>query len=154
MDNTTSNPSTSAASTLPFPATLTALAAQAQSEGEPLVLLVSTPGCVYCKLVLQNYLLPLRKNAGLHAYQIEANAGNSPEVAKVLSWSSAGADVGNWLSPAEWVARYKVRRYPTVFFFSGDGRELAPRLEGMSVDFYNTYLEGRLAQARLGLAKK
>jgi hypothetical protein len=49
-------------------------------RGEPLVLLVSLPGCPYCELVRRNYLLPARKEAGLQAWQLNVADASTPLV--------------------------------------------------------------------------
>ena len=49
-------------SALPIPDSLPDVAAAAERQGEPLVLLISLRGCPYCELVRRNYLLPARAN--------------------------------------------------------------------------------------------
>ena len=52
---------------LPVPTSLPQAALAAKALGQPLVLLISLPGCVYCELVRRSYLIPLLPDAGLQA---------------------------------------------------------------------------------------
>ena len=54
--------------------------------------------------------------------------------------------------PADQARAWKARFAPTVLFLGPNGQELAERLVGVAVpDFYGSYLEARLAQARARL---
>lgn len=130
-------------SALPFPASLAREGARAQARGEPLVLLVSLPGCPYCELVRRNYLLPMRAE-GLAAWQVDVNDRKR----QVIDFSGA-ASTGAALA-ARWLATYT----PTVLFFDAKGAEVAPRLVGVATpDFYGAYLDEALARARKKLAQ-
>lgn len=128
---------------LPVPASLQAAARQAVTAREPLVVLVSLPGCPYCELVRNNYLLPLR-GEGLHAWQIDVTDRKTP-VAGFAGEASSGAELAR-----QWKARFT----PTVLFFDATGAELAPRLVGIAVpDMYGAYLDDALAAARKRLSE-
>lgn len=131
-------------SALPVPASLAREGARAQARGEPLVLLVSLPGCPYCELVRRNYLLPMRAE-GLPAWQVDVNDRKR----QVLDFSGA-ASTGAALA-ARWQATYT----PTLLFLDAKGIEVATRLVGVAVpDFYGAYLDEALAQARKKLATR
>jgi len=131
-------------SALPVPASLRDAGRQAQAAGEPLVLLVSLPGCPYCELVRRNYLLPMRAE-GLRAWQIDVT-DTQRTVRDFEERASTGAALA---------ARWKAGFTPTVLFFDARGMELADRLVGMtSVDFYGAYLDDALASARHKLSGK
>lgn len=133
-----------AESALPVPASLAVAAQAAAAEREPLVVLVSLPGCPYCELVRRSYLLPLRAQ-GLHAWQIDLTDARTA----VADFSGA-ASTGSQLA-----RRWQARVAPTLLFFDAGGRELAPRLVGIAVpDFFGAYLDERLAAARKGLSGK
>lgn len=122
---------------LPVPASLPAAA-----KNEPLVLLVSLPGCPYCELVRRNYLLPARKASGLHAWQLNITDRTTPLIGFDGKTTTAAAQISAW----------KAGFTPTVLFFGSRGQELAERLVGVAVpDFYGAYLEARLAAARKAL---
>ena len=60
---------------LPVPTSLPQTARRAEAKGEPLVVLITQPGCVYCEMVRRNYLLPARLNDGLQACLLTGCAG-------------------------------------------------------------------------------
>ncbi|MGC1174097.1 hypothetical protein [Polaromonas sp.] len=129
---------------LPVPASLPAAAVAAAARGEPLVLLVTLPGCPYCELVRRHYLLPARTDAGLHAWQLNISDRSSPLTGFDGKATTAAAQVKAW----------KAGFTPTVLFLGPQGQELAERLVGIAVpDFYGAYLDERLATARKALAE-
>jgi thioredoxin-related protein len=122
---------------LPRPKSLATAARQAQAAGGPLVLLVSLQGCPYCELVRRNYLQPMREQEALATWQIDVRDKTAIE----------GFD-GLPTTPMALTRLWAVKVTPTVFFLDAQGREIAPRLEGVAVaDFYGTYLDARLKQA-------
>ena len=132
-------------SALPVPASLPAAAEAAMRLGEPLVVLVTLPGCPYCELVRRSYLLPARQDAGLHAWQLDV----SNRTTALLGFD--GKPTTAALQTAAWKASFT----PTVLFMGARGQELAERLVGVAVpDFYGAYLEDRLAAARKVLAER
>ena len=127
---------------LPVPVSLPGAAQTAAAKKEPLVLLVSLPGCPYCEVVRRNYLLPARRDAGLHAWQLNITDRATPLV---------GFD-GKATTAAEQVALWKAGFTPTVLFLGPSGQDLAERLVGLaSLDFYGAYLDDRLTTARAAL---
>lgn len=128
---------------LPLAHNLRVLAAQQNKLREPLVILLSLPGCPYCELVRRSYLLPYRAEGLLQSWQIDT-ADNSV----LLDFA------GKATSKAAWVKTLKVKVTPTVLFFDSTGLEIASRLEGASVpDFYGSYLDERLATAKRKLGQ-
>jgi thioredoxin-related protein len=126
------------------PASLQDSARDAAAKGEPLVLLVSLPGCPYCELVRRSYLLPMRAE-GLQAFQINVTDNRQP-VRDFAGAVSSGAALAR-----EWKATFT----PTVLFFDARGHEIAQRLVGVAVpDFYGAYLDAELANARGKLGPK
>ena len=124
---------------LPVPVSLPGAAQTAAAKKEPLVLLVSLPGCPYCEVVRRNYLLPGRRDDGLHAWQLNITDRTTPLV---------GFN-GKATTAAEQIAAWKAGFTPTVLFLGPAGQELAERLVGLgSPDFYGAYLDERLATAR------
>lgn len=125
--------------TLPVPASLPQAALSAKVRGEPLVMLISLPGCVYCEMVRRNYLLPGRLNEGLQSWQLNVNDNTTP-LTSFYSQSTTAARQAK-----AWNATFT----PTVLFLGNRGQELAERLTGIAVpDFYGAYLEQRLNSAR------
>lgn len=127
---------------LPVPVSLPGAAQTAAAKREPLVLLVSLPGCPYCEVVRRNYLLPARNEAGLQAWQLNITDRTTPLVGFDGKATTAAAQI------AEWKAGFT----PTVLFLGPVGQEIAERLVGLaSLDFYGAYLDERLATARQAL---
>lgn len=127
---------------LPVPVSLPGAAQTAAAKKEPLVLLVSLPGCPYCEVVRRSYLLPARRDDGLHAWQLNISDRSTPLI---------GFD-GKATTAAEQIAQWKAGFTPTVLFLGAAGQELAERLVGLgSTDFYGAYLDERLATARKAL---
>lgn len=132
------------AAALPAPASLRSAAQAAARQGEPLVVMTTLPGCPYCDLVRNHYLLPLRREGKVQAVQLDIRdrSGNLQDFQ------------GQTTTPAAQARAWKARFAPTVLFLGPDGQELAERLVGVAVpDFYGEYLEARLAEARRKLSK-
>ena len=129
-------------SALPVPTSLPQAAQAAKAQGQPLVLLITLPGCVYCELVRRSYLMPLLANTGLQAWQLDITNRSTPLMGFDGKATTAAAQAKAW----------KASFTPTVLFFGSQGEELAERLVGIAVpDFYGAYLEQRLATARKAL---
>ena len=127
---------------LPVPASLPQVAHSAKTQGQPLVLLISLPGCVYCEMVRRNYLMPMLAESGLQAWQLDITNRSASLIGFDGKPTSAAAQTKAW----------KATFTPTVLFLGSQGQELAERLVGIAVpDFYGVYLEQRLAAARKAL---
>jgi hypothetical protein len=136
------SPVLAADTALPIPDSLPKVAAAANAKGEPLVLLISLPGCPYCELVRRNYLLPGRRDTGLQAWQIDISDSKRPLLGFDGKPTTASAQIKTW----------KANFTPTVLFLGPQGQELAERLVGAGIpDFYGAYLEERLATSRKAL---
>ena len=124
---------------LPVPTSLPQAARRAQAQGQPLVLLISLPGCVYCELVRRSYLLPGQRDGSLQAWQLDV----SNAATRLIGFD--GQPTTAALQAKAWKAIFT----PTVLFLGSQGQELAERLVGIAVpDFYGAYLEQRLTTAR------
>ena len=127
---------------LPVPTSLPQTARRAEAKGEPLVVLITQPGCVYCEMVRRSYLLPARLGNDLQAWQLNVNDNSTP---------LTGFD-GKPTTAARQAKAWKATFTPTVLFIGSQGQELAERLVGIAVpDFYGAYLEQRLTTARKAL---
>lgn len=123
---------------LPWPGDLPALGLQAQRQGEPLMLMVSLPGCPWCELLRRNYLGPMR-NEGVAAFEFMIH-----DRSKLLLDFKAQRTTPDALSKV-----LKIKITPTLLFFNAQGQEIAPRIEGVaSADFIGAILDERLATAR------
>lgn len=133
-----------AAQSLPTPISLRGAALAAAARGEPLVVMTTLKGCVYCELVRNSYLAPMQREGLLVAVQIDVQDRQS----------TLQGFAGDTTTPADQARIWKARFTPTVLFFGPDGKELAERLVGIAVpDFFGEYLNARLFEARSKLKK-
>ncbi|WP_152561979.1 thioredoxin fold domain-containing protein [Cupriavidus sp. SK-3] len=138
---TTSHGALAASTRLPAATDLAAQAKAAATRGEPLVVLVTLPDCVYCETVRRNYLGPQAAAGEIVARELDMTA-NTP---------LRNAD-GSMTTAREWARSRNVTVAPTVLFLDARGRSLATPLRGMQPDFYGAYLEQALDKARSALA--
>jgi thioredoxin-related protein len=123
---------------LPWPANLRQAATQANARGEPMVLMVSLPGCPWCELLRRNYLGPMQSE-GVASFEFMIHERSR----SMLDFKAKRT------TPEAISAAYKVTMTPTVLFLGRDGQEIAPRIEGVaSADFIGAILDERLATAR------
>lgn len=124
---------------LPIPASLRAAAQAARARQEPLVVMVTLKGCAFCDVVRTNYLGPMSQRGEVVAVQVN-----------MLDRKSVLQDLqGRSTTPYDQARAWKARMAPTLLFLDSDGREIAERLEGMTVaDFYGSYLQDRIDTAR------
>lgn len=123
--------------TLPLSRSLPDELAAALAVGEPLLVMASLQGCPWCQLARNNYLVPMHMQEGLPVVQVD-----------FLSQAGSRTFDDRPATHEALLRQWQVTVAPTVLFFGAKGRELAPRLEGMSEDFYAAQLARRLRQAR------
>jgi thioredoxin-related protein len=129
---------------LPTPPDMRISASAAQRSSEPLVILLSLPGCPWCELLRRNYLAPMRSE-GLHAFQ-----WNVQDRQQRIMGFQGEASTGWQLAQS-----YRYQTTPTVLFLNAQGEEIAPRIEGVaSADFLGAMLDERLSAARQHLKKR
>ena len=126
---------------LPAPGSLASALEAALARRRALVVMVSLPGCTWCKLVRESYLAPLLAE-GQPVVEIDMQDHGG-----IIGFDGAAT------TPARIAESLRVRVAPTVLFFGRGGRELAPRLRGVSsVDFYGAYLQERVDAANRAAA--
>ncbi|PZX21283.1 conserved hypothetical protein [Cupriavidus phytorum] len=128
---------------LPPATDLAAHGADAARRGEPLVVLVSMPGCSYCDAVRRNYLGPQAAAGEIAVRELDMTADTPLRDAD-----------GSQTTARAWARAHQVRVAPTVLFLDRHGRAAASPLRGMQTDFYGAYLEQALAQARAAVAAR
>lgn len=132
-----------AAASLPVPASLAGALSHALGQGQPLLVMVSLQGCPFCKVALENYLLPLQREQGIPMVQIDMRSRQ-----KLLDFS--GIEQTHEGLSRQW----GIKVAPTVLFFGHAGAEVAERLVGGSLpDFYGSYLDERVRAAQASLRK-
>lgn len=134
-------PLRAAEAALPMPGSLASALELALARSRALVVMVSLPGCPWCKLVRQNYLAPLLA-AGQPVIELDMQDRRG-----IVGFDGAAT------TPMRLADSLRVRVAPTVLFLGRGARELAPRLAGVtSEDFYGAYLDERVAAANRALA--
>ncbi len=128
---------------LPAATDLAAHSAEAARRGEPLVVLVSMPGCGYCDAVRRNYLGPQAAAGEIAVRELDLTAATPLRDAD-----------GSVTTARDWARAHQVRVAPTVLFLDRQGRAAASPLRGMQPDFYGAYLEQALDQARAAIATR
>jgi len=118
-------------------------AADAVRARLPLLLFFSQPDCPYCEQARRDYLGPM-------------NAESTPRVRMVeidISSETALLDFsGQRTTHRAFAGAQRVRFVPMVAFVDAQGRPVADRLIGLTVpDFYQSYLDRRIEQARARL---
>jgi thioredoxin-related protein len=127
--------------TLPTTPALDQAQLRAAANHNPLIVMVSLEACPFCKHVREHYLLPLVREQRIDVVQVD-----------MRSQVAIRDFFGNASTHERIIKQWGVRVAPTVLFFGKDGVELAERLKGSYLsDFYGSYLESRLAQARKSL---
>ena len=123
--------------TLPAAQSLPDELARALKNKQPLIVMVSLDGCVFCRQARQSHLSPMAL-AGTAIVQVDMR-NNQP----VLDFA------GKLTTHDELTRRWKVSITPTLLFFGPGGKEVAERMEGAYLpDFYVPYLEERMAKGR------
>lgn len=126
---------------LPEPASLAKELGAALARRRALVVLAGTEGCPWCKLVRENYLVPLRSE-GQPVVEID-----------ILGGAALQDFTGAPTTQARLASSLRLRVTPTVLFFGKEGKEAAPRLVGVPLpDFYGAYLQERLDAANRAVA--
>ena len=126
--------------TLPAAQSLPDELARALKNKQPLIVMVSLDGCVFCRQARQSHLSPMAR-AGTTIVQVDMR-NNQP----VLDF------LGKLTTHDQLTRQWKVSITPTLLFFGPGGKEVAERMEGAYLpDFYGPYLDERMAQGRKAL---
>ncbi len=130
--------------TLPRPDSLPDAARMASQKGQPLVVLVSLPGCPFCEQVRRSHLLPMLRERGHGVVQLDIGSA-----VLVTDFD------GHRRSQDAVIRAWKATFTPTVLLLDSRGLEIADRLVGAGVaDFYGAYLDERLQAARQVMSRR
>lgn len=106
-------------------------------QGQPLLVMVSLEGCIFCRIARQSHLAPMARH-GQPIVQVDMRSARP-----VIDFE------GRQTTHDELGHRWKVSITPTLLFFGARGREVVERMEGAyQPDFYGPYLDDRLSRAR------
>lgn len=102
------------------------------------VVLFSQPDCVFCHEIREHYLRPMSAKPSPRIVYAEVQVGSDKPM---LDWAAKS------VTHSQFARACDVQFMPTVMFFDGRGRVLAPRITGLSQDFFGAYLDARIASA-------
>lgn len=126
---------------IPPPIDLKRDAAQAVREGKPVVILFTLPGCRFCHVVRQNYLVPLLRDSTLVGRPIIREV----EISSAQSFSGFQ---GETTSHSRFAQAFNIRFAPTVLFLGPSGHLLAePIVGGDTAGLYGGYLDNAYIEA-------
>lgn len=129
--------------TLPKTASLPDALAQALRAREPLVVMVSLPGCPFCTIVREHHLVHLRLQGG-HVVQVD-----------MRDRTPLSDFDGQTMTQDAWIRQRRIQLAPTVLFFGPGGQEVAKRLDGAYLpDFYAAYFDEQYRTARQAVSAK
>ena len=110
----------------------------AVASGHPLLVMVSLEGCPFCRVARENYLSPMHERQGLPVVQVDMR---SKQILRTLQ--------GTMQTHDDWIRSMNVKVAPTILFFGRGGTEIVERMTGGYIpDFYGSYLDERLRQAK------
>jgi thioredoxin-related protein len=122
---------------LPLAQSLPDELARALRQNQPLVVMVSLEGCVFCRIARQSHLAPYHREGGAI---VQVNMRSQQAVRDFE---------GQMTTHEELVRRWRVSVAPTLIFLGPRGQEVAERMEGGYLpDFYGPYLDARLEKGR------
>jgi len=138
----------SPADNLPMLSNLHSDGLRAQDTGKPIVILFSLPGCPFCHVIRQHYLMPLLRDRKI------------PEqpILREVDITSADPVKGfdNAVTSHQAVAKeFKVWIAPTVVFLDHKGRLLTePIVGGDTAGMYGGYLDRAMEEAERKIAAR
>jgi thioredoxin-related protein len=116
-------------------------AANAKAQNVPILVLFSRRNCAFCTQVLQEFLLPMRRNAEYESKVI---------MRQVIAGSSAPLRTfsGKATTHARFARQHQIQLTPTIKLFDAEGHELTEPLIGLTTpDYYGGFLDQRIDQA-------
>ncbi len=131
---------------LPRATDLQALGAEARARNLPILILFSMEHCPWCAVVREEFLNPMLRSGDYteRVIMVELESDASP----ITDFD------GRRIEAIDVAQRYDATLSPTVVFLDGHGRELAPKLVGVTtVDFYGGYLDEGIDTALLRLRR-
>ncbi len=120
----------------------------AEAKRVPILVLFSRPDCRYCDQVLEEFLLPMQRNAEYRAkvvmLQVQVD-GREP----LLDFS------GKRTTHGRFARSQRIQLTPTIKLFDSQGKELAEPLIGLTTpDYYGGFLDQRIDEALAKLRAK
>ena len=115
---------------------------QASDADLPVLLLMTSKDCEYCKAVRDNYLLPMIKSG---AYQNKILFRQL----YIDEYDYLRNEKGELIAGDQVALKYDVEITPVILFINAQGQEVAERLVGISVaDYFDKTLETHILEAQ------
>lgn len=133
--------SMAAAEGLPYVQDFTVEGKKAQAQKLPILVLFMSPQCHFCERVLQEFLLPMTRNANYKTKVImrQIDIGSN---AKLRDFDGA------LTTQRQFASARRIQLVPTVKLFDGQGNEMTEPIVGLlTVDFYGGYLDNAIDEA-------
>lgn len=113
-----------------------------QQKQLPIVVLFSATHCGYCSIIKEEFLKPM----------LISGDYTDKAMIRVIEIDSSDELLdldGQPISAEAFADRYDIYLTPTLAFFDAQGRELAPRMVGVTtVDYYGGYLDAAINESR------
>lgn len=107
----------------------------ARRKGKPVLIIFTSPSCVYCERVIHYYLIPMQRNPDY--------AGKVLIRQVDMTSPRALADFrGKATTEKQYAARLKINFAPTIVVFTPDGKPAGKPLVGLGPkDYYGGYMD-------------
>ena len=119
-----------------------------QSDKLPVLLLMTTEDCSYCKAIRNNYLIPM----------LESGKYSSTILFRQLyieDFSYLRDMEGKLITGDSIALKFDVEVTPTILFINSDWEELAERIVGINnVDYFDELLKNNISRARAHMLNK
>jgi thioredoxin-related protein len=126
---------------IPLTRDFTLEATAAQAKKVPILVMFTRRNCAFCTQVLQEFLLPMRRNAEYESKVImrQVDVGSS---ATLRTFS------GKATTHARFARENRIKLTPTIKLFDAEGHELTEPLIGLTTpDYYGGFLDQRIDEA-------
>jgi len=107
----------------------------------PILVLFMSNSCIYCKQVLQDFLLPMQGNPEYDSRVILRQVETSSRD-KLIDFD------GKITTQSELANKHHARAVPTIVLFDSHGQELTRIVGLLTVDFYLAYLDSSISESQ------
>ncbi|MHB1592533.1 MAG: thioredoxin family protein [Sulfuricella sp.] len=126
---------------IPLARDFTLEATNARTKNLPILVMFSQHDCAFCTQVLQEFLLPMRRNAEYESKVIM-------RLVDVGSSAPLRTFTGKATTHARFARENRIKLTPTIKLFDAQGHELTEPLIGLSTpDYYGGFLDQRIDEA-------
>jgi thioredoxin-related protein len=126
---------------LPTVKDFTLEAKESREKLAPILVLFMSSSCRYCEIVLDDFLLPMQRDAQFNnrviLRQIETGSN-----ARMIDFN------GTVTTHSAFSSKHKVWGVPTVMLFDGQGKVLTSIVGLLTVDFYYAYLDNAISESQ------